>query len=254
MKLKKYLTYFIIISTLILSSCGKKSDVEEPTEIKQETTETTTTEQTTTEELTTEEPMIENPIDFTSLWEQDKNVYAYIVIPDTNISYPILQSDEEQPEDYYLDHNLDGSSGYPGCIYTQRLNSEDFDDYNTVIYGHNMRNGDGFHDLHQFREEEFFNQNEYIYIYTPEYMLTYQIFGAYVFTDVLILAAYDFETEEGYQDYLDMIKDYGNGNYRDVDTLTTDDRIITLSTCTNYDPERYLVQAKLVDKIKTYTK
>ncbi|MBQ8923513.1 MAG: hypothetical protein IJ053_01845 [Lachnospiraceae bacterium] len=64
MKLKKYLTYFIIISTLILSSCGKKSDVEEPTEIKQETTETTTTEQTTTEELTTEEPMIENPIDY----------------------------------------------------------------------------------------------------------------------------------------------------------------------------------------------
>ena len=45
-----------------------------------------------------------------------------------------------------------------------------------------------------------------------------------------------------------MLKNYGSGYFRDVEKLTTDDRIITLSTCTSIDIKRYLVQAKLVDK------
>ena len=39
-----------------------------------------------------------------------------------------------------LDHCIDGSYGYPGCIYTENLNRKDFTDNNTVIYGHNMKN------------------------------------------------------------------------------------------------------------------
>lgn len=253
MKRKRYLIYFLIISMLLLSACGKKSGNEETSE-SEESTEEITTEEPTTEEPTTEEPKEENPIDFESYWEIDENVYAYIEIPDTNISYPVLQSDDEQPEDYYLEHNLDGSAGYPGCIYTQRLNSKDFEDYNTVIYGHNMRNGDGFHDLHKFSDEEFFDENKYVYIYTPDELLIYEIFGAYEFTDDLILAAYDFSSESGYQEYIDMLKDYGSGYFRDVDKLTTDDRIITLSTCTSAETRRYLVQAKLVDKKGLYLK
>lgn len=64
------------------------------------------------------------------------DVYAWITVPGTEI--PILQ----QPSDnsYYFMHNMDGSYGYPGCIYTENLNSKDFTDNNTVIYGHNMKN------------------------------------------------------------------------------------------------------------------
>ena len=221
MKLKRRLTYFLLISLLVLSSCGKKSVTQDTSETEHDTTESITTEQTqtTADETTTEEPKEENPIDFKAYWENDKNVYAYIEIPDTRISYPILQSDDEQPEDYYLDHNLDGSTGYPGCIYTQRLNSKDF-----------------------------FDNNKYVYIYTPDELLTYEIFAAYEFSDDHILYAYDFSNVKGYQEYIDMLKNYGSGYFRDVDSLTTDDRIITLSTCTSVDIKRYLVQAKLVDK------
>ena len=260
MKLKRRLVYFILILILVLSSCGKKSVIKEASETEQEITDniaveiTTTDIQSTTEEPTTEEPKEENPIDFKTYWEIDKNVYAYIEIPDTNISYPVLQSDDEQPEDYYLEHNLDGSTGYPGCIYTQRLNSKDFDDYNTILYGHNMKNGEGFRDLHKFSDKDFFDNNKYVYIYTPDELLTYEIFAAYEFSDDHILYAYDFSNEKGYQEYIDMLKNYGSGYFRDVDSLTTDDRMITLSTCTSIDIKRYLVQAKLVDKNGLYLK
>ena len=260
MKQKILLIYFLLISTMVLSSCGKKSATQEVSETEQELTDNTTAEiittdyQTTTEEATTEEPKEENPIDFKAYWEIDKNVYAYIEIPDTRISYPVLQSDDEQPEDYYLDHNLDGSTGYPGCIYTQRLNSKDFDDYNTILYGHNMKNGEGFRDLHKFSEKDFFDNNKYVYIYTPDELLIYEIFAAYEFSDDHILYAYDFSDEKGYQEYIDMLKNYRSGYFRDVDKLTTNDRIITLSTCTSAETRRYLVQAKLVDKKGLYLK
>lgn len=230
-----------------LSNSKDQETTAETTELTTKTTESTAKEPTT-EEPTTEEPKEENPIDFKSYWEIDKNVYAYIEIPETRIAEPVLQSDDEQPEDYYLEHNLDGSTGYPGCIYTQRLNSKDFNDYNTIIYGHNMKNGDGFRDLHMFSDKEFFDNNKYVYIYTPDELLTYEIFAAYEFTDDHILYAYDFSTKKGYQEYIDMLKNYGSGYFRDVEKLTTDDRIITLSTCTSIDIKRYLVQAKLVDK------
>lgn len=194
-------------------------------------------------------PVAENPIDFEAWWEQDENVYAYIEVPNTRISYPILQSDDTQPEDYYLEHNLDGSYGYPGCIYSQRLNSEDFEDYNTILYGHNMNNGTGFHDLHKFRDAEFFDENREIYIYTPEMVYTYRVVAAFIFTNEHLMYRFDFETEEGYQEYLDTLKAYPSGNFdENIQELTTEDRLLTLSTCTNDDSTRLLVQAKLVER------
>lgn len=54
------------------------------------------------------------------------------------IEYPILQHPSDNS--YYFMHNIDGSYGYPGCIYTENLNSKDFTDNNTVIYRHNVKN------------------------------------------------------------------------------------------------------------------
>ena len=94
------------------------------------------------------------PIDFDALWETNKDVYAWITIPGTVIDYPILQ--HETDDSYYLNYTIDGVEGYPGCIYTERVNSKEFTDNNTVIYGHNMRNGTMFTDLHKFRDADFF--------------------------------------------------------------------------------------------------
>lgn len=114
-------------------------------------------------------------VDFTALQEEtNAHIYAWISIPGTRIDYPMLQHPSDNT--HYLNHNLDGSRGYPGCIYTEKENAADFSDFNTVIYGHNMKNGSMFHDLHNYEDETFLPEHPYVYIYTPDRVLRYRIF------------------------------------------------------------------------------
>ena len=188
-------------------------------------------------------------IDWASLQEeQNKDIYAWIVIPGTVIDYPVLQHPEEM--DYYLQHNLDGSKGRPGCIYTQRMNSKDWSDRNTVLYGHNMQIGTMFAGLHEFEDAGFFEENQYIHIYSEDgRILVYEIFAAYEFSDAHILMTYDFYTDEGFQQYLDTVRESAedNGNFRQESDPDIEDKIITLSTCVRGNSsQRYLVQGVLI--------
>ena len=62
-------------------------------------------------------------IDFPLLWKYNSDIYAWIIIPDTNVSYPILQ--HSKYDTYYLNHNLNGSTGYPGCIFSKKQSKKD---------------------------------------------------------------------------------------------------------------------------------
>ena len=159
-----------------------------------------------------------------------------------------MQNEDEL--DYYLMHNLNGSYGYPGCIYTQYVNATDWMDSNTVIYGHNMKDGSMFAALHHYQEQEFFEENPYVYIYSPEEIMVYRIFAAYETSDVHLLLAFDTEDEESYGEYLKGIleNEEGMGNHFDRTlALESKDKIISLETCISSKPHRrYLVQAVLV--------
>ncbi len=187
-------------------------------------------------------------IDFAALKEEvNEDIYAWLTVPGTVIDYPVLQHPEEP--DYYLEYNIDGTKGRPGCIYTQLMNSKDWTDPNTVLYGHNMRVGTMFADLHLFEDPDFFEENRYIYIYTEDgRILVYEIFAAYAFNDAHLLLQFDFNTEEGYQSYLDGIRENDglSDNFDYTRELTAQDRIITLSTCIRgKNNQRYLVQGVL---------
>lgn len=188
----------------------------------------------------------DNPIDFASLRTENPDVCGWITVPNTNIDYPVLQSSEED-DNFYLDHDLNKQSSIYGAIYIQRLNSNLFTDPNTVIYGHNMKNGSMFRHLHKFRDEAFFNENEYFYIYTPGHIYTYRIFSAYRSDNRHILNSYDFSDEQSYAEYIETAKNPTSliKNTREVD-ITTDDRIVTLSTCISDSRYRYLVQGVLI--------
>ena len=188
----------------------------------------------------------ECPVDFEGLWKTNKDVYAWITIPGTEIDYPILQ--HETDNTYYLNYNIDGSYGYPGCIYTENMNSKDFTDNNTVIYGHNMKNGTMFAGLHKYEDKTFFEENQKILIYTPEEELNYTIFAAYIYDDRHLLYSFDFAQEEVYASYLEEIKNMRSMNalIREDVEVTSQDKIITLVTCIGNQPEkRLLVQAVL---------
>lgn len=195
------------------------------------------------------EPEEEIPIDFEELWETNPDVYAWIVIPGTDINYPILQHPTD--DSYYLNHNLDGSTGRPACIYTESLNSKDFTDNNTVIYGHNMRNGTMFAQLHKFEDKDFFDENREIIIYLPDKVLHYKIFAVHNYDDRHLLYSFDFSDKAVYKDYLESIFsiDDKNANIDTEMTVTENDKIITLATCVYKKPSlRFHVQAVLVEK------
>ena len=199
-------------------------------------------------EAAEEQPAEEIPVKFDELWEINPDVYAWITIPGTDIDYPILQHPSDDA--YYLNHNIDGSYGRPACIYTESLNSKEFTDNNTVIYGHNMKNGTMFAQLHKFEDKDFFEEHREVTIYLPDKVLHYKIFAVHTYDDRHLLYSFDFSDKAVYRDYLESvfsIRDMSANIDTDM-TVTEDDKIITLATCVYKQPSlRFYVQAVLME-------
>ena len=224
-----------------------------------ETVTTTTEEEPTTEAVVLgygeeaarleEKYGIEIPekyIDFDELHKEvSEDIYAWIYIPDTHVDYPVFQHPTDNS--YYLEHNVDGSEGYPGCIYTENYNAKDFSDPQTVIYGHNMRDTTMFSDLHLYEDQEFFDNNKYVYIYTEDMVYVYKIFAAYQTGNAHQLLNYDFEAEGTLLRYLENVRKLKSELklFDDDVEFSDDDQVLTLSTCVMKERQfhlRYLVQ------------
>lgn len=186
-------------------------------------------------------------VDITAMQENENpDIYAWITVPGTQIDYPVLQHPKQL--DYYLDHNVDRSSGYPGCIYSQYVNSLEWDDPNTVLYGHNMKNGSMFAGLHLYEDPDFLEENPYVYIFTQRYVRVYHIFGAYEYDNRHLLLTGDMWDAEVFADYLEEIKglDGMRDNFLTDVPVSAKDKVLTLETCVSHKPERrYIVQAVL---------
>ena len=195
-----------------------------------------------------EKEPVEIPVDFASLKEKNPEIYAWIRISDTSVDYPILQRPED--DGYYLDHTVDGAEGLPGSIYTESLNKQDFSDKNTVIYGHNMKDETMFGSLKYYMDPTYMKQHEQIEIYTPEHIYTYRIFAAVTYDNRHILKSFDFHEDDQYQQFLDSLSQVRNmSSYINSEIpVTTEDRLLTLSTCNGNNEQRFLVEAVLIDE------
>lgn len=195
----------------------------------------------------------DNPVDFTALQAEFPEAVAWIRIPDTAIDFAVMQSGTNTKEDFYLDHNEAGEASELGAIYIQKYNHADFSDPNTILYGHNIRGGKMFGGIHKFKKEDYFNDHEYLYVYTPGHVLTYRIYALFDYGTRHLLWAYDFTTEEGYQQFIDKTLNPRTYNrlVREGVTPTTADRVVTLSTCQNSGDGRLLLVAVLVEDMKT---
>lgn len=195
---------------------------------------------------TADSQQMENPIDFDSLTEKYPDIYAWIRIPGTRVDYPIVQ--REGDNNYYLNHTIDGKRKAEGAIYTEDYNSKDFEDANTIIYGHNMKNGSMFKALHKYKDKQFMLDNSEIYIYQKDKVLKYKIFAAYLYDNRHLMLSFDFEDKNIFRNYLNNVLTKRNtrSNINTKVEVTADDRIITLSTCNNNKSQRYLVQAVLL--------
>lgn len=207
------------------------------------------TSQTGDELVETEPQLLENPIDFAGLKNLNEDIYAWIYVPNTGIDLPIFQAPPDKDDNYYIHHNVKGEYEYKGSICTQRLNKKDFSDPVTVVYGHHMQDDSMFSNLHYFMDSQFFKDNEYFYIYTPGHILTYRIVSAHEFDERHILNSFDFSNDRVFREYLDFVLAPKTmvANVRENVVLTTQDRIVTLSTCTEGGWARYLLQGVLIN-------
>lgn len=179
-------------------------------------------------------------------------VYAYIVIPGTNISYPVVQS--RRDDNYYLRRNWKGNADTYGSIFSQTCNTTEFTDPVTVLYGHNTQKGNMLSQLLYYKDEQFFNENNLIYIYLPYGTLVYRIFSAHTFDDRHILNSYNFSDSAVLIDFQQMLLNppVVEKNVAADVQLNPANHILTLSTCAKPVSgcnERYLVNGVLVNYV-----
>ena len=184
-------------------------------------------------------------VDFDKLKSVNEDVVGWIYVdalPD--ISYPIVKGKDNQT---YLHQTYEKNYNFAGTIFVDYENSGDFSDCNTLVYGHNMKNGSMFGHLKKFREDDkLYKQDKYFWILTPERNYRYEIITAYttgVNSDTYTLFK---GPGEEFEKYLETIKGYSEIQTDDTD-LTIKDKIVTLSTCTGNESTRFVVQGKRVD-------
>ena len=185
-------------------------------------------------------------IDFEGLQAMNSDIIGWIDIPGVGISYPLLQGSNNS---YYLTHMSSGEYGIHGSIFMDIHNKPDFYDSNTIIYGHNMKDGTMFAGLNAYQDFYFYQQHPYFYIYLPGYLLKYQIFSCYSGQVGSSAYTYAFGQEGAFQDFLGDI--LSCAAYQTSVEVKATDRVVTLSTCVNADRNyRYLIHGKEVQNME----
>ena len=180
-------------------------------------------------------------LDMDALKKVNSDVEGWILIPGTKISYPVMQASDNE---FYLSRTWDKTWNWLGSVFIECENESDLSEFNTIIYGHNMRNTSMFSQLKSYKEQSYWKKHPSVYIANEEGVYKYDVFAAYE-------AAVD-----GHPFWLDVEDEKVKTVFlqesikmSDIDTgITpeTSDKVITLSTCTGVGHEtRWVVQAVL---------
>ncbi|WP_055079341.1 class B sortase [Lagierella massiliensis] len=165
-------------------------------------------------------------------------IKARILIDNLEMDFPVVQGKDNS---FYLNHDYKGNYHPFGAVFMDCVNSIDFKDQNTILYGHNVKSGHVFNPLNKYRDEKYVEDNPYIIIDSLEGRFTYEIFAVYEANqyEEYRLPSYD---EEDFEEFISRIEEK---NFLDRQLPNKDDKILTLSTCSDID-DRMVVQAKLV--------
>lgn len=180
-------------------------------------------------------------INLAALREANPDVVGWIRIPDTKIDYPLMQGEDN---DFYLNHTWDKQPNSVGSIFLEHLCSSDLTDYNTIIYGHNMKNNSMFGDLEDYAVKDYWKTHPYVYLATEAGVFRYEVFAFYQAAVESLTYSINPQREDTKEDFLNLALENSQINTGIVPALT--DRILTLSTCSGGSyANRYVVQARL---------
>lgn len=184
-------------------------------------------------------------INFEMLKKTNTDTVAWIKVNGTNIEYPIVKTTNN---DFYLAHSFDKSYNSAGWAFMDYLNKNDGTDKNIIIYAHNRRDGSLFGTLKNILSDEWQNNEDNFIIpfITENEKVEYQVFSVYKIEDEDYYLTKNFENDEEFQNFIYKIKSRSEKKFN-VE-VSTEDNILTLSTCADDNRYRVVLHAK---KIKT---
>ena len=188
---------------------------------------------------------VEN-IDFNKLINKNPDTIGWIKVLGTDINYPVVQTNNN---DFYLTHSFDKSYNKAGWIFADYINKNLKNnelDKNTIIYGHNRQNNSMFGTLSNVFKEEWLSnkENHYINFSTLNNNMVWEVFSTYTIEKEEYYIQSNFSSDEEYISFLNTIKNRSTYKY-DVN-ISKEDKILTLSTCTNVGKGRTVLHAKLI--------
>lgn len=178
-------------------------------------------------------------VDLDAMQKLNGDVIGWILIPDTSVSHPLLQG---KTNSYYLRLTWEKTWNLAGSIFLDSTMDPTFDNFNTIIYGHNMRDGTMFSHLLNFSDEEYLNDHKYLYLLSEKGVHKYEAFAVYtahIKDEIYGIGSF---SDKRKQSLIDFALEKS-----EIDTAvvpTVDDRIVTLSTCTvvSHPEYRWIVQ------------
>lgn len=166
-------------------------------------------------------------VDFDAMYRINPDTAGWLYSPDTVISYPVVQGNDNV---YYLKHLFDGTQNSAGCLFLDSRCSGT-EGRNSIIYGHHMKNGTLFAALDGYREQSYYDTHPRMFFITPDKTLVIELFSAYVAGQDSEAWQLEFSSDEEYAGWLERISDSSMFESEVIPDIS--DKVITLSTC-NY--------------------
>jgi len=185
-----------------------------------------------------------NDIDFKALKEKNSEIVAYLKVNNTKIDYVVVKGKDNS---YYLKHNLYKEYNRAGWIFMDYHNKLDGSDKNIVIYGHNTLDGTMFGTLRNVVKNEWYKNedNHIIKLVLENEVITYQVFSTYSIEVEDYYINTIFKDDKEFGEFINTLKNRSVYNYG-VE-VSSDDSILTLSTCTGNGKSRMVLHAKKID-------
>lgn len=181
-------------------------------------------------------------INFAELAEINPDVVAWLKADEGIIDYPVVQGTDNE---YYLDHLFTKAHNKLGSLFVDYRTPGDFSAQNTVIYGHNMKDGSMFSSLMNYKDQNYFETYPEMQLYTPGGVYVIEFFAGIVADGDYEFIRYDFKDNEDFLSYITTLKQ--ESSFRSEVELEANDRIVTLCTCSyEYNNARYALFGKLV--------
>jgi len=167
------------------------------------------------------------------------DIVGWILIPGTNVNYPMVQGYDN---DHYLYHLFDESYSGTGAIFVDYMGSPTLNGMNNIIYGHNMLDGSMFSDIYLYNSQDFFNRHLSVYIYTPTHNIELTAIALINIHEDAPLRRFTFEDDEDFREFASRMLAFPVTAVPDLQaSIQGAEGLYSFVTCETFDFSRRVV-------------